>query len=204
MTPEVDRPDAGRQITLDGVQLRVLFDATALPMVAVDDARRFIDGNNAACTVFGMRREELVTCTVDDFTPPELRQELERSWSRLHRMGSISGAFRFRFPDGRGLTFDYNAVANVGQGRHVGVVFPTRRFQRPPEDAQHAPVRLSAREREILQRVARGQDGPEIARDLVVSPATVRTHIGNAIRKLGARSRAHAIAVAMRHGLLED
>ncbi|CAA9524155.1 MAG: Two-component transcriptional response regulator, LuxR family [uncultured Solirubrobacteraceae bacterium] len=62
---------------------------------------------------------------------------------------------------------------------------------------------LSAREWEILERVSHGQDGPEIAADLVVSPATVRTHIGNAIRKLGARSRAHAVAIALRQGLLE-
>ena len=44
---------------------------------------------------------------------------------------------------------------------------------------------------------------PQIAADLVVSPATVRTHIGNAIRKLGARTRAHAVAIALRGGMIE-
>ncbi len=61
---------------------------------------------------------------------------------------------------------------------------------------------LSAREWEILERVSYGQDGPEIAADLVVSPATVRTHIGNAIRKLGARNRVDALRVAQRAGWL--
>lgn len=85
----------------------------------------------------------------------------------------------------------------VGPNRHLGVLARPRR-----EAARGA--RLSAREREILRRVAIGQDGPEIAAALVVSPATVRTHIGNAVRKLGARSRAHAVAVALRSGLLDD
>ena len=82
-------------------------------------------------------------------------------------------------------------------------VFARRRFIRPDHGTGPAHP-LSAREREILSRVSRGQDGPEIAQDLVVSPATVRTHIGNAIRKLGARSRAHAIAIALQRGLIED
>jgi DNA-binding CsgD family transcriptional regulator len=73
-----------------------------------------------------------------------------------------------------------------------------------PASGTRSPAALSAREREIMQRVARGQDGPEIAHDLVVSPATVRTHIGNAIKKLGARSRAHAIALALQSGALDD
>jgi DNA-binding NarL/FixJ family response regulator len=80
------------------------------------------------------------------------------------------------------------------------VVIPRRRAR--PTRSPTAKA-LSAREKEILKRVALGQDGPQIAADLVLSPATVRTHIGNAIRKLGAHSRAHAVAVAVRDGLLE-
>lgn len=83
---------------------------------------------------------------------------------------------------------------------HLAVFVPTQRRRTP----RLPPSTLSARECEVLARVADGQDGPEIARDLVVSPATVRTHVGNAIRKLGARSRAHAVAIALRSGLLDD
>ena len=82
--------------------------------------------------------------------------------------------------------------------RHLAVLVPTQRRGGPAASV------LSGREREILARVAQGQDGPEIAADLVVSPATVRTHVGNAIRKLGARSRAHAVAIALRSGVLDD
>lgn len=56
---------------------------------------------------------------------------------------------------------------------------------------------LSKRERSVAAEVARGLSTEEIAESLVLSPHTVRTHIRNIQRKLGARTRAHAIAVAL-------
>ncbi|MDP8942862.1 MAG: helix-turn-helix transcriptional regulator [Actinomycetota bacterium] len=56
---------------------------------------------------------------------------------------------------------------------------------------------LSRREREVLGLLAMGASGPEIAERLFISPATVRTHIGNAITKLGAKTRTQAIALAL-------
>ena len=57
---------------------------------------------------------------------------------------------------------------------------------------------LTAREREILQLVAAGQSLEEVAAELVLSPDTVRTHLANARRKLGARNRTEAVVQAMR------
>lgn len=56
---------------------------------------------------------------------------------------------------------------------------------------------LSARERRVATELARGAGTEEIAAALYLSPHTVRTHIRNIQRKLGARTRAHAIAVAI-------
>jgi DNA-binding NarL/FixJ family response regulator len=55
---------------------------------------------------------------------------------------------------------------------------------------------LSAREREIVWLVAAGETGPEIAEHLHISHATVRTHVRNAMAKVGARSRAPLVAKA--------
>ena len=63
-------------------------------------------------------------------------------------------------------------------------------------------TRLSAREREVLGFVAQGLTAEEIGRMLCVSSETVRTHIRNASQRLGARSRAHAVAMALRDGEL--
>jgi DNA-binding CsgD family transcriptional regulator len=56
---------------------------------------------------------------------------------------------------------------------------------------------LSGREREILGLLAAGESGAQIAERLVLSPETVRTHIRNAMLKLGASSRAQAVALAV-------
>lgn len=64
-----------------------------------------------------------------------------------------------------------------------------------------APV-LSAREREVLNRIARGQSIPAIAGELYVAPSTVKTHVQRLYEKLGVSDRAAAVAEAMRQGLL--
>ena len=65
---------------------------------------------------------------------------------------------------------------------------------------------LSPREREVLDLLAEGLTGEEIAQRLFLSPETIRTHVRNAMDKLEAKTRVHAIAIALRQGeiALED
>lgn len=58
--------------------------------------------------------------------------------------------------------------------------------------------RFSRREREVVQLLAQGMSGTEIAEQLVLSPDTVRTHVRNAMERCGAHTRAHLIALALR------
>jgi two-component system nitrate/nitrite response regulator NarL len=62
---------------------------------------------------------------------------------------------------------------------------------------------LTQREREILVLMADGRTAPEIAGELQLSPATVRTHVFHLYEKLGVAERAAAVAAAMRKGLVE-
>lgn len=61
---------------------------------------------------------------------------------------------------------------------------------------------LSRREQEVLELLAQGHSQEGIARALVISPQTARTHIQKVIGKLGAHSRVEAVAVAVERGLV--
>lgn len=62
---------------------------------------------------------------------------------------------------------------------------------------------LTQRERQVMGLLAEGRSGARIADELVLSPDTVRTHIRNAMSKLGATTRSHAVALALRRGEIE-
>jgi two-component system nitrate/nitrite response regulator NarL len=61
---------------------------------------------------------------------------------------------------------------------------------------------LTAREREVLRHLAEGASTREIGEALFISPRTASTHVENILRKLGASSRAAAVAYALRNGLV--
>lgn len=59
---------------------------------------------------------------------------------------------------------------------------------------------LSPREREVLELLCEGLSGEEAAKRLLLSSETVRTHVRNAMSKLGAATRVHAVALALQRG----
>lgn len=73
--------------------------------------------------------------------------------------------------------------------------------QEPPAPAE-APDGLTAREAEVLVLIADGLSNQEIARELHVSTATVKTHINNLFAKTGIKDRAQAVRYAYRKGLV--
>jgi DNA-binding CsgD family transcriptional regulator len=62
---------------------------------------------------------------------------------------------------------------------------------------------LSDKEIAVLRELALGRQTDEIAEVLYLSPHTVRSHVKNGMKKLGARNRAHAVAIALSAGAIE-
>ena len=100
-----------------------------------------------------------------------------------------------------------HAVRTVAAGDALLAASVTRRVierfvdRRVRPEAVRQLDRLSAREREVLQLVAQGLSNGEIANRLVISEATVKTHIGSILAKLGLRDRVAAVIVAYESGL---
>jgi DNA-binding CsgD family transcriptional regulator len=100
----------------------------------------------------------------------------------------------------RHVGISYCWVADVLPGRHL-IAFAPRAFSTGDGDGQ-APPHLTRRELEVLELSADGLNGPAIAKALVLSTATVRTHFGHIYSKLEVTDRAAAVAKAMRLGLI--
>jgi DNA-binding NarL/FixJ family response regulator len=92
-----------------------------------------------------------------------------------------------------------DAVLDTAVTRRVMAAFVGLR--RPEPEAARRLDALSSREREVLRLLARGRSNAEIARELVVSEATAKTHVSNVLSKLQLRDRVQAVILAYESGL---
>jgi DNA-binding NarL/FixJ family response regulator len=102
------------------------------------------------------------------------------------------------------------AVRVVAAGEALLAPSVTRRligeFARRPHGVERAAVELAAltaRERDVLELMARGYANAEIAASLVIGEQTVKTHVSNVLAKLGLRDRVHAVILAYETGLIQ-
>lgn len=189
-------------------RLRTGFKRSRNPMLLADDHRRWVTANPAACELLGVREDEVPWRRMDEFTPPEEHQRLEEEWAAFLEGGEAEGDYDLYVEDRGAIPVEFSATANVLPSRHLAVfllrdvidddeeVRPVARWAavaaRP-----HAESRLSAREREIMTMVASGFRSEEMAEQLFLSSSTIKSHVANAMSKLGVHTRAHAVAVAL-------
>jgi DNA-binding CsgD family transcriptional regulator len=170
-------------------------------MVVADDERRYVAVNPAACLLLRMSEADALRLRVDDLTPPEARATMDELWAVFLRDGTQRGTFELQMPDGPRLAVEYSATANVAPGRHLAILmFPTGGDGEAAPARHSTPELLTDRERQVLNLVAMGMGSTSIASALSVSTHTVETHVRHCLAKLGARNRAHAIALGVRTG----
>jgi DNA-binding CsgD family transcriptional regulator len=118
------------------------------------------------------------------------------AWMLVHQVVS------FIKPDGGAEARETAWLYAIDGGRVRVARAVAHGFPAPDAALEAAPTavttpRLTRREREVFRLLALGFNGPEIAQRLVLSPDTVRTHVHNGIVRLGARTRAQAVALAL-------
>jgi PAS domain S-box-containing protein len=177
-------------------------DQAPVPMLAADEERCLLRVNRLFSDLTGYPPDRVEGMRIDDLLAPESRPGIEMRWADLLATGMGTARIVVLRADGQRLSARYGAFANVLPGIEVAALIAEpgqdNRNQRPAR-ARRAG-QLTRREQESLRLVAMGMTTAAAAEQLGISPETVRTHVRNAMNKLGARTRAQAIAVAMRDG----
>jgi DNA-binding CsgD family transcriptional regulator len=176
------------------------FDALAL----VDDCRGYRLINEPTTELLGAERDEILAARIDTFTPLDHLRALDGLWDELGRDGTLKGSYDALRGDGTRSLIEFRAIRDFVPGAHLIIareIMP--QFQSGPRPTAMEAVRLTTREREILQLAADGGTTHTIADVLVISPFTVKTHFEHIYKKLGVHHRVAAIAEGLRRGLID-
>jgi len=179
----------------DGARAVVEAGRTSPDVVLMDIRMPVLDGVSAAERILSYPKPPrvlmLTTYDVDEYAYAALR----------------AGASGFLLKSARGEEV-VQAIRSVHRGDAVIAPQFTRRLlsqielpgppRVPPELRQ-----LTDREREVMVHVARGATNAEIASRLFLSEATVKTHVGRILSKLGLRDRVHIVVLAYEAGLVD-
>jgi DNA-binding CsgD family transcriptional regulator len=184
---------------------------SARALLVVDDDCVCIEASLGACRMLGTGRAALVGQAVEALLEPNSRERFAHVWMAFRGGGGHAEPFALEAP-ATVVEVAATVTSSVLPGRHLITLDPashpsapeengvsSRRFA-PPLDVPRAPT---GRELEVLGLLAGGRTDGQIAELLALSPATVQTHVRNAKAKLGARTRAQAVAIALQRGLIE-
>jgi PAS domain S-box-containing protein len=170
-----------------------------------DVHRRFVHMNAAAERASGYSNEQLRGTHLTDLVPPEARSAVDALFRRAVEHGEPTD-FETTFVDAGGHLRGTRAqhLPLRRDDTIVGVLILAFDAPLPPSvplRADQVP-RLTPRQREVISLIAAGLSTTDVARDLMLSPETVRNHLRNASRELDAHTRVELIASAQRLGLL--
>ena len=173
-------------------------------MLLVNDERLYVDANPAACRLLRCARETLLRMRIDDLAA-QSPETVSALWNAFLESSTQSGRFAIRRLDGSEVEVNYSATADVIPGVHLSVLAPIDDEDELDSESPAAPdpksaTALTHRECQVMTLLALGATTSEIAERLGISKETVRNHTRNARDKLGAKTRAQAIALALRAG----
>jgi DNA-binding CsgD family transcriptional regulator len=162
--------------------------------------------------MLGTGRGELVGRSLETLFEPASRERFAHVWLAFRGGGGHAEPFALETP-ATVVEVAVAVTAHVLPSRHLITLDPASASERPNggsrtggrrfAPAAEEPRAPTSRELEVLALLAGGRTDGQIAALLELSPATVQTHVRNAKAKLGARTRAQAVAIALQRGLIE-
>jgi PAS domain S-box-containing protein len=206
--PETRRPvPAAAQQTL----LAWAAESAAWPLTVTDADGNILAANEAAASLLGYSRAEFQTLHILDICSLERTSAAAEVLEQLARNGTVGGVGPARHREGANVLVRYvgSKLELEGRAFYVFSSFPIRVIDtsRTPQarggSARGQAAEITEREREILLLVGEGYENDAIARRLHLSVNTVKTYMQRVLAKLGAHSRAHALALAIRNGLID-
>ena len=183
-----------------------VFARSPVPLVLMDEGRRFRHANTAACMTLRLGVGDLLSRRAPDIVLPFAMPTFETAWAQMCDAGQVAvEALTLEGGDSAPVTVAARGVAEAMPGLYLAGFAPGSLSGEEltvfPDDSQPAAP-LTPRELEVLQLAADGLCGPMVAEKLVLSRATVRTHFESIYRKLDVHDRAGAVGKAMRLGLI--
>jgi PAS domain S-box-containing protein len=186
--------DSGWRTLFDGA-----FKRSRNPMVLLDGRRCHVDVNGAYIQLLGYPLNGLIGRPIYELVVGGPIASV-REWRAALGQSRFTGVADLRREDGGHVTVEFAGHPAVVDGRPLVLLVvqaTNRRGRRPAGIPATAIQRLTNRELDVVRLIALGSTGPEIAGELQVTHNTVRTHTRNAMTKMGARSRAHLVAIAL-------
>jgi len=174
-------------------------------MLLLDEERRHVEVNGSYLNLLGYARRELIGKPVYELVAggPLVSP---REWHALLHREHFTGTADLTCADGRRVSVHFAGHPELVTGRRLVLFVAIKSVRAVRQHHDSSPPRsdclaLSRREVEVIRLVALGFSGPEVADELHLAHNTVRTHVRNAMAKVGARSRAQLVARTMGEGL---
>jgi PAS domain S-box-containing protein len=165
-------------------------------MAVLRTDRVFVAVNDAFTDALGYPREQVVGRPADPIIAPSERAVMRLTWETMLDEGRIDYVREVVHANGRHMRIHGASEYACVTGRSL--VMTVVRAIEPAERT------LTPREVELVRHVAAGKRSREIAGELHIATSTAQTHLRNAMVKLGARSQAHVVALAMKRGELDQ
>jgi DNA-binding CsgD family transcriptional regulator len=195
-------------------------------MALVDRDLRYVAVNEAALALYQYRREDVIGQPAGTAFVGGKSSTGAAEWQQLLDNNELYGERVITHPSGNPVRVSYAAHSTKVDGEWLALFVTLSAKLEPqgtelikasapssvralgrgglaPEAFASSKTTLTPREREVVHRVALGRSTPQIAADLSLSPATVRSHVRNAMVKVGAHTRAQLVALVLGDGLAD-